>query len=63
MKFLRDFYIGLSPLDRAVMWIAIGLALAFGFAASAVTARSRAIGSERFTAPPFDMQVAESARR
>nr|WP_311538599.1 hypothetical protein [uncultured Bradyrhizobium sp.] len=62
MRILRDFYLGLGPRDRAVVWVAIALALAIGFVASAlVPGRAHELGSPRFTAPPTWLQFAAAA--
>lgn len=64
MRFLRDFYFFLNPGDRAVIWVALGLALACGFSCSALVrwrSPSASLGPS-VTAPPFEMSFAAVAR-
>ncbi|MBW7965293.1 hypothetical protein [Bradyrhizobium sp. BR 10261] len=60
---LHQFWHGLDRADRATALI--GIALAFATAVS-IQAIARAWSADadpiRFTAPPFDMRVAESSR-
>ncbi|MFT4117497.1 hypothetical protein [Bradyrhizobium sp.] len=60
---LRQYFEGLDPVDRAT-WL-IGVALAFA-AALSLDAIARAwsvnLDTPSFTAPPFDMRVAEVGR-
>jgi hypothetical protein len=54
MRFLRDFYLGLPPRDRAVVWVAIALGAAIGFGSVLIAgawSRSAAQLPPTFNAP------------
>lgn len=60
---LHQFWQGLDRMDRATALIGIGLAFAAALSIQAIArAWSADFDRPRFTAPPFDMQVAETAR-
>jgi hypothetical protein len=55
MKALRDFYEGLPPRDRAVVWVAIALGAAIGFGSVLIAgawSRPAAQLAPSFNAPP-----------
>jgi hypothetical protein len=60
MRFLRDFYLGLDPVDRATALIALILstAIALSFAALVRSYAAESSLAPSITAPPFEMRFA-----
>ena len=60
---LHQFWLGLDRIDRATALIGIALAFAAALSVQAIVrAWSADLEGPQFTAPPFDMRVAETVR-